>query len=330
VRISVSQRLKPFSHLPGASCLIPGTSWEIQAFPAFVRIGKKYDLHLHVQGPVKGFTLEQDLEKNCVWIFGRAQAGFYRLKIQAHVQGIEVKVANAPKEFSINGDSLRPGEILFFSDAVEFNVPTQWERLFLGASKAQEWDLVWKRFDLKEILPVLYGLGQKVPSVGTFALKGTGRLLERGDWEGFCRAGFSQILIPRIFDDQYQGLAPIEASDMPPCFLLQEAALRLRALFFRQEGNLLFLLPACSFDAGRMVRVSVASFGELDLEWASHTLRRAILRASHSGDLQFHLPKGLSSFRIRTSPSQKGKRHIAREPFSIEAGTTYFFDCFHK
>ncbi len=331
MKISIRERLKPFSHTPGAGCLIPGTCWEIEAFPALVRLGKKYEIALHVTGPVKDFTLEQDLEKNYVSVFGKAQEGFYRLQFQGKEGGIEVTAVKAPKLFLVNGSPLLANEKLFFADEeVDFFLPKICERLSLGVSKAQDWDLVLRRFDLKEILPVLYCLGQKLPYLKPQPLCGTGKLLEEGNLESFCRAAFSKLLVPRFIDDQHQGLALPGIAAGNPCFLLQEAASRIRSLFFCQENSRISLLPACSFDAGRMTKIQANGIGEIDIEWASRTLRRAVLRASFTGEAILDLPKGLRSFRVRTSPSQRGDRHQGGTPLMMESGKTYFFDRFHK
>jgi hypothetical protein len=330
MKISIANRLKPFSHTPGAACLIPGTCWEIEAFPALIRLGKKYELALYLTGPVKDFTLEQDLEKNCVMVNGHAKEGFYRLKFQGKVGGIEMAAVNAPVGFLINGAPVRSQERLFFVGEVDFFLPANWERLFLGVSKALDWDLVVRRFDIREILPLLFGLGQKLPLIEPQPLQGTGKLLEEGKLDSFCRAAFGKMLVPRLIDDQHQGLVLPETATGNPYFLLQEAARRIRALFFRQEGSRVSLLPANSFPAGRMTGIFASGIGEIDLEWAGRTLRRAILRASSSGEVTIVLPKGLRSFRVRTTLSQRGQRFEGGEPISIESGKTYFFDRFHK
>lgn len=329
MKITIAERLKPFSHTPGALCLIPGTSWEIEAFPALIRLEKKYELSLHITGPVKDFTLEQDLEKNSVSVFGKAKEGFYRLLFEGKTGGIDVTILNAPIGFLVNGKPLRAHERLFFADDIEFFLPKIWERLSLGVSKVQDWDLVLRRFDLREILPVLYGLSQKLPYQQPQPLTGTGRLLAEGNLEAFCRAAFSKILIPRLNDDQHQGLVSETSAGTNPCILLQEAYRQIRSLFFEEEGNVLKILPACDFPAGRMTRVQVSEIGEIDLEWASSTLRRGILRAAVSGEVAI-APKGLHSFRVRTTPSQRGSRHPSGEPLQVESGKTYFLDRFHR
>lgn len=331
MKITIAERLKPFSHTPGAACLIPGTCCKVEAYPTLIRLAGQLELRLHLTGPVRDFTLEQHLEKNCVYLFGKAREGFYRLRLHGSEMGIELLADKLPTQgLVVNGSILRQKDRLFFPMELGFFLPQVWERLSLGVSKGQDWDLVLRRFDLKEILPVLFGLSQKIPYQEFGPLKGAAKLLIGGDLEALCRAGFSNILIPRLFDDQYQGIAPEDSDGEDPSFLLQEAGRLVRSLFFRQERNCLELLPACPFDAGRMTRLQASSIGEIDLEWASGTLRRAILRSSSSDPIFLVLQKGLRSFRVRTVQSGRGQRHVSSDPLFLEAGRTYYLDRFQS
>jgi len=74
MKIKIAERLRPFSHTPGASCLIPGTCFAVTAFPTLLRIDQ-HEIKLKLTGPVSNFTLQQDLEKNCVFVFGKAKEG---------------------------------------------------------------------------------------------------------------------------------------------------------------------------------------------------------------------------------------------------------------
>jgi hypothetical protein len=78
-----------------------------------------------------------------------------------------------------------------------------------------------------------------------------------------------------------------------------------------------------------MTKIQVEGVGDLDLEWASHKLRRAILRGATTGEILFDLPKKVLSFRMRTSASGRGRRVSREEPLLIEEGKTYFLDQFH-
>ena len=190
--------------------------------------------------------------------------------------------------------------------------------------------MVLRRFDLKEILPVLFGLGQKIPRQTMLSPKEAASLLKDSTLEALCLARFSHILVPRLFDNQYQGFASEECKQPDPFFLLEAASHRIRSLFFHQDQNHLSLLPACPFDAGRMTNVQIDGLGEIDLEWASSTLRRAVLRASVSGSVVIGLQKDLHSFRVRMTRSGRGHRHSSMDPLMLEAGKTYYLDRFHR
>lgn len=321
MNISIANRLRPYSHIPGAQCAIPGTHFILEAFPTLLRLGN-IEIPLKFTGPVRDFTLQQDLEKNCALVFGKAKEGSFKIEIGAQSGGFEISFYEEKKFF--------PAKLFFF-------LPEQWERLSLGMHKAQDWDLVLRRFDLKEILPVLYGLGQKIPPLPSQPLTGTARLLAFSEdrvlegFEALCRAAFHKILVPRLHDDQHQGLCSDEGPDEEaagnPFFLLQEAARRIRSLFIREEDDRVRLLPNCPFDAGRMANVQV-KVGSLDLEWAKRLLRRAVLRPAASGEIALDLQKEIRSFRVKTGGREKGRKQSASEPLLLEAGKTYFLDRF--
>ncbi len=146
MKITIAQKLAPFSHTPGAQCLIPGTTCLVEAFPTLIRF-HDFEYKIAVQGPVTGFTLLQDLEKNCVFIFGKGKEKFYRFRLRASDGGFELLCEKSKKKE-------------FFAAPIDFYLPPIWERLSLGSHKKQDWDLVARRLDLKEILPVLFCQGR--------------------------------------------------------------------------------------------------------------------------------------------------------------------------
>ena len=313
--IKIAAKLRPFSHVPGAACVIPGTSAVIEAFPTLLRIDGR-EIILNLTGPVKDFTLQQDLERHCVFVFGTAKEGYFRLRID----GGSIQVEKGPLESEHIPIQFVP------------NIP--FERLSLGSHKALDWDLMQKRSDLKEILPLLFCLGQKVPLTPPQKLSGTARLLELPTerkqlaeaLESFCKAAFTHMLVPRLIDDQHQGLVPEEPVTGNRFFLLQEGAKMIRGLFFRQNERRLALLPnlPISLDAGRMIGLKAPGIGEIDLEWSKKQLRRVILRASTPGEVLFDLPSAIKTFRAGK------RRQKATEPLLLEAGKTYFLDRFEK
>jgi len=282
--IRIQARYRPYSHMPGAKCLLPGTHCLVEAYPEFVLVGSE-KIPFHGMG--KNFTLQQDLERNCVWVFSSKD----RLKISAKEGQIAVT---------------RRGEVRYFPLHSPFYLPDTCERLSFGKSKAQDWDLVWRRFDLKEILPILFALGQKVPGEGAVI----------GDLEPFCKAAFHHLLVPRLVDDQHQGLPPVEGKD--PFSLLSGAYRHIRDLFFKEEGYLFHFSP--SMDAGRMVGLNTF-IGQLDFEWRKNRVRRVRLFPSRSGGIFIRAPE-IQTIRV------DGRVQSVNLPVCIAASRAVYIDRF--
>ena len=322
MKIKIAMRLKPFSHTPGACCVIPGTCSIIEAFPTLLRInGREWKMAL--TGPVKGFTLQQDLERDSVVVFGKAMEGYFRLRIEVHDDGFQILSEKGP---------LKSGKL---KEEISHLKKAPFERLSLGSHKTQDWDLVRRRSDLKEILPVLFCLGQKTPRVASQPLSGTAALLtmpeERSKLEkallALTSAAFKGILVPRLVDDQHQGFVPEGEAKGDPFFLLTEGAKIIRGLFFQQNERQLFFLPhlPVSLDAGRMVGIQAFGVGEIDFEWSKKILKKAVIRAEASGEILFELQKEIKSFRVG-----KKLRLKRGEPLLLESGKTYHLDQFQK
>ena len=85
MEISIAEKLRPFSHEPGTSCLIPGTTLVMRVYPSCIQV---FDLEnsppklvwetfLDVIGPVRDFTVQQDLEKMRVLVWGASSKWFF-------------------------------------------------------------------------------------------------------------------------------------------------------------------------------------------------------------------------------------------------------------
>jgi len=317
MKITISQKLRPFSHRPGVACLIPGTCLSVEAFPTLLRFAG-FEYPIDVKGPIKNFTLIQDLERNCVFISGDGKDRSYRFRLQAFNGGFEL-FSQKPKEKKI------------FAFSLSFFLPLTWEKLSLGSHKSQDWDLVMRRSDLKEILPVIFGLGQKIPLMNKQPSGSILSLLNEAQLQDFCSVAFSDILVPREKDEQHLGLVPSdEKFEGRPFILLQEAFLLIRSLFFRQNERRLEFLPSTLFASGRLINLQVPGVGEIDMEWASYRLRRVVIRANCSGELLFTFPQDVSCFRFTVSKSLKHKKHLVGDPFLVKMGYTYFLDRFQK
>lgn len=247
--IHIATKLRPFSHLFGAKCLLPGTDTVVEAFPNVLRVGTK-EIPLNISS---GFTLQQDLTRNCVWVFGKN----VRIKLEGVSQG---KI----------------------------------ERLSLGSHKSQDWDMVLRRMDMNEILPVLYDLGQKSKP---------GEPISISCYETFYRESFDGIAVPRS------------------C-CLRETFEKIRSHFILENDLEIVLLPDNPFPHGRLLNVQT-KFGTFDLEWTKGKIRKAVFHPQMTGEISF-------PHRFRKKIQQHEKGIVMNGSLSFETGKRVYLDRFYS
>ena len=299
--IEIAVRLKPFSHRVGEVCMIPGTSVQVQAFPTrlfFLDLvtGKRWEEKLSWKGPVEGFTVELDLIKGSVNIFGQTREGFCR--------------------HSIAGQT----------------TSRKYEILSLGKHTKLDWDLVLRRMNMEEVVPVLFLLGQQVPFAE--AISPTLELLQFSDkrdiakqLKNFFRVGFSGMCVPRLVDADFQGIIEEGKIEGSPLALLSYGYRAMRALFFQEKQDTLTFLPHLppEFHAGRLIHLHTTEGDEISLEWSKKILKRVVIKPAITRAIFLALQKPLSSFRINRKIRQSTKL-----PLQLEAGKTLVLDRFEK
>lgn len=326
MRITIAQRLRPYMLSFGERCPIPGTSLCVRAFPAFLVIEDLSSLNpkevaaheMNIRGPVKDFTVQLDLEKGCVRVWGHAQNGYFRYHISQGVGGYAIVVEKSLDEMKITN----------FSTPVYPDVPQ--ERLSLGVDKKQDWCSVSRRIDMGEILPFWLRLGSMAPPAAS-SRNGTASLLTPEKLSLLFLTGFEGVMSPRLFDGTRQGIpmpSPQEG-DNPGC-LLAEGAKVIRSLFFQHQERTFRILPEIphAFHSGRYIHADCGACGEMDFEWRSHKLRRLIFRCRQNGDYTFVFPKALKTFRFREQCNVKGVVAHNGRPLDLREGITYYMDRF--
>lgn len=324
MKIAISEKLKPYSHLPGTSCLIPGTTLRAQVYPALIRIDNQ-EIPLPIEGPVKDFTVQLDLEKGCINVWGHTAKGYMRYAIWPGPDSFAIVADKFPSDFKI-----QRGQIT--------KLPFSKERLSLGCHKAQDWCLTNRRLAMEEIFPFWLRLGQMTPEVQNGPHEGVAALLDLppciSSLSQLYLAGFKGILDPRLHDDDYQGFnLPDLTTNNPlsPLVLLTEGARLIRSLFIRQEGPTIKILPSLptEFHCGRFINIQYPKFGTIDLEWSKKTIRKMIFRSEVDGEFtpEFYHVK---SYRLRTSLQDKGKRLTVGASLSIKSGNHYLLDNFMR
>ncbi len=323
MKITIAERLKPFSHLPGSSCVIPWSCWKVQAFPALLIFEnlitfKKQEYRLDWKGPVLDFTLELDLEKAVVWVYGRTAEGYRRICIEMTNEGISIDK-----------------KLIFPASKV---MPHPLEKLSLGMSKALDWEFVHRRHDMAEILPVWFRLGQMVDQsavekVGTAALLQPCEKMEVISlYRKLFLAGFDGILCPRLADTDHQGIVPEGFYSESPLVLLSEGARYIRSLFFQETADGWSFFPCLSpeFHAGRFLQLATKTGDKIDFEWSKKLLQKVVIHSTLEHEILISLPKPLKSCRLRTSLKQKGIRHSMEKSLTLAPHQTLFLDRFEK
>lgn len=344
--ITIAERLKPFSHIPGTTCLIPGMHVSVQIFPALIIVSdlsksssqELFRSEINIHGPVNDFTVCQDLEANCIRIWGHSANGFFRYNIfNFQDQKVSIEIEKEPK----NGLKFSNAQKINFGKKI--SVAKISERLSLGNNKSQDWDLVSRRLDMKEIFPAWYLLGQSIEIANTNDFSGTAALLKQIEekiksksineivplFQNLFLTGFSGILVPSLIDKNYQGFSFPEVApnaNATPLKLLQMGASLIRSLFIQHSDDQVFILPALppQFHCGRLIQTQINNIGLFDLEWSKKLLRRMVIHSKVNKIIMLHFQSDLKKYRLN------GQYCDISQPLTIEADTRYIFDNFQK
>ncbi len=303
MRIEISQRLRPFTHLPGMASIMPGTGERVVVYPTL--IGGQT---LPITGPITGFTHQMDLEKNCLWVFGHAREGYFRRQIPSMVSSpildrLFLGVDKA-QDWDLVKRRANPAEYLPFWYRLGQMVPSS-QATGGTAQFLQEWREQLEAGDRIAILEPIQNL---------------------------FSCGFDGILAPRLEDTDHRGFAlpPLQAGDNPLARLSQGATL-IRDMIDSVQDQTLHLLPVLppEFHCGRLVGTALGNL-TVSLEWSKKLLRRMILTSEVAGEWNLQFQKNLRSFRLRHSESERGTRLSCDSWLTLEPDVVYLLDRFEK
>lgn len=359
MKITIAQPLRPFSHQSGSSCIIPYSRWKITAFPSLIRLehmteADTLDIHLSLQGPVKDFTVQQDLEKGAVLIFGVALQGYFRFVLRQKDRGLCLDIEKTPP---VGIDLLIGNQPCHIEGAKELILSTKQEttsfriqeKLSLGVHKCQDFALIRKRAQMAEIFPHWLRLAQMTPHTPASAAScGIIDLLERcanvvseadriaviPSFLPVFLAGFSSILAPRLQDDEFQGIMAVTSYPAGSSSLdvISKGAKIIRSLFFKEEGARYHILPCLppEFHCGRFIGIETVCGDRLDIAWSKKQIHTMIIYPLETKEMHLSLQKDIRSFRLRTCLSDKGVVLDALAPVLCKQGQTVYLDRFQR
>jgi len=379
-------KVRPFSHNPGSSCVIPSTTIAVEVFPTricFYDLGtpsivQVAEVSFVDLGPLEEFTVTCDLVQHSVLVSGFQNKRAFRYEIQQY-ESKEIRISFHKLISIIHKVDTKIGEssLWKFYDSqkkiIETTVPIvpksylilkphkeglcfdHWpkkkpERLFLGNTKKQDFDLMTKRGDIQELLPFYYQMAQSVPKVlhlkeHTPESRSISALLEiairekKGIEEmllSFFKVGFTKLMIPTLFDTLFQGYPDVlteHHSDFSPLILFEKLFSDVRKIFFQESTSELLILPSLppSFHSGVLVDVVTEKGHVLSIEWSKKVIRRLCVQTHAKVHIPFVFQNSLASYRIQDLKSnQVLGRFQNKSKVTLEENGMYLFDRFEK
>ncbi len=311
--------------------MIPKSNWALEAYPKEIRFFYEEIsvlLELDLNEPISGFTLQQDLEKDLVRVFGRAKEGYFHFEISHEGKKIIITLKRGKSisyQFAGKKDVLERHQFLEIETEPSFET-YHTERLSLGVTKKLDWEMVLRRGQLKEILPVLFFLGQKIdPSnVNTsFSIDSI---------ELFIKAHFEHLLFPKRSLDKRLGINGEDLpSYMPLSAILYKSYEKIRSFFIEEEKGTVSIFPNLpkEFVSGKLIGLKL-SCAIIDIEWTKQKIRRVRIASTSEGVLEIKWPKDVDSYRLKSKPQEKGKMISSSEEILLSPGLIYYLDKFQK
>jgi hypothetical protein len=311
--------------------MVPKSNWALEAYPKEIRFfyeEMSVSLELDLNEPISGFTLQQDLEKDVVRVFGRAKEGYFHFEISHEGKKIITilkRGKSIPYIFSGKKGVLERHQFLEIETEPAFET-YHTERLSLGVTKKLDWEMVLRRGELKEILPVLFFLGQKVdPSLADSSF-------EIDSIEIFLKAYFDHLLLPKRSLDKRLG---VSGKDLPShislAAILYKSYEKVRSFFIKEERGSISIFPNLpkEFVSGKLIGLKFSS-AIIDIEWTKQKIRRVRIVAILEGVLEIKWPKEVDSYRLKYRPQEKGQMVASSEEILLLPGKIYYLDKFQK
>ncbi len=324
--IKIGQKFRPFSLSPGTFFQIPGSHLFCRIFPSLIQILDKNNNVLN----------QLDVEVSC--------NNFFCVMQDLHKIGVKVFIGNVRYWISNKG-IIRRGKALSQKNLFSS------EFLSLGVNKKLDWEMIYRRKNLLEILPLWFRLGILTPKVNLTE--------DEKKSENFLLfSSITKDFFSYSKDQQYQLLHKLFFSCFPfnlvpqqqniylpkihqkdffeqkslPLFLVREGASFIKSLFIKIENNIFYIFPCLlqQFHSGRFINISCGSLGSIDLKWSKKMIKKIIFRSYQEGIINFLFPKKIVKFRLTNLESKEKKILLTSSFIEIKSKTTYVLDCFQK
>lgn len=355
--IEIKQKLKPFSSTPGVEIPLPQAGLKIKCYPTFLEVFDDHKSLLKVslkfkESP-KSFIAFLNLHKGKVEVQLKFEKGIvnYDLEIQESYLSLTLK-RSLFKEIGLKIQKksskimqLSKGDSINLLEVDQVLLLSSFERLSLGSHKKQHAESIMERKDFKEILPLLFILGQYCKSKRTKEQKGNFCFIQKADelmdkkkhdkllstLAPLLQTGFSNLFVPHLNDAFHWGYSNQEVTSKSESSfsLLSEFYWLSRKFFLIKEKQSLFILPhlPVEFHCGRLLGLIEEGL-HLDLEWSKKTIKSIRIKANETQTLKIHFQKHIQKCRIRVENKPIIFKNNAS--FTFEKSKIYTFDRFEK
>lgn len=318
MKIAIKQRLKPFAITPGTWCLLPYSVYGACIFPSKIDV---YDLRF------------EELNLYCTYPLESAYPQKPLMITQDWERGVITVDSKDRVHLLANGDLLKKKK-----PPLENKVAM---RLSLGSCKKLFWEKISLQFDPFSIIPLMLLACQ--PKRGFSGHGGVFTLLENlqahveqkrtsqiiFELDKIFRAAFKGLFVPRLIDDQYQGITSGQGSGSPLAILDALGPLLL-SLFIKEENQTVHLLPCLppQLHAGKCLQYE-GKYVDLDFEWSKKEIKKVRVRPKINTRLAFCFPK-VRQCRITFLDTKQSRIYYNGSDLILDTNKTYWFDRFMK
>lgn len=353
MQIKIKEKFKIISHDLGSSFLILNTSYFVKIYPGLLHFkdlnsDKTFKIFLKFQGPVKDFTILQNLFNGNIEVSFHSKDGYVAYKILVSEKEVFLnfeKISKEKLEIEFDGIvNISSKDKIKLPITVISNTKPQ-EYLSFGIYKKPDLYLIKKREDLNEILPFIFLYSQFFLDAQYNCCLRKKCLLKEVDndfqknekqklYDEFLnvfKVHFFGSFIPRMNDEEFQNILPYSSTDLNPFCVFKKLYYSIKAILLNEKQNELYLLPCLpeEFNHGRATNIKIKK-GSLDIEWSKKILKKLVFRPFQDESFKLILQSQIKTFRIRSQKNEKGKFFKNGDVITLQKDKIYLFDKFKK
>lgn len=210
------------------------------------------------------------------------------------------------------------------------------ERLSFGCHKAQDVNLIWRRGDIREIIPIWFFISQSVFAKEIQLTPPEDPIVLQKKLFDVAHIGFRSVFVPEIHCKELFGFEhPLRETptSMSQIELLRSGFSFIKKQFIKEKGSSVQILPtlAPQFHSGRLVDSLTSKGHKVSLEWTKKSMRRLQIVPACDDELTFQFPKEITSCIQKSNKRDKKERYLRNgESATLRKGEPLLLDNFQK